>query len=106
MAIKVHINRNMSYAGLQIYITDQKDGKTFLAEPINLTFKEVDPLHSSEATLQLGVYQGDELLNELAQALIDAGFRDKAISKDGEINRMESHLEDMRKIAFKFVDKD
>jgi len=56
-----------------------------------------------EPTFMFPSYEGNEFLQELSSALVASGFRDKTISKDGEIKRMENHLEDLRSIVYNKV---
>ncbi len=106
--IKVYLNQPLGFIGLDIYIVDEdpENGTYRVAEPMELKFKNVDLAGVDRPTLHLGRLDGPQFLSALSEALINAGFRDKAVSKDGEIKRMENHLADMQKIAFKFINEE
>ena len=92
--------------GIFIYKVDELTGKVLKAKKMDIVFEDVDSYDGleMEPSLHFRYREGQEFLNGLSQALINSGFRDKTISQDGEIRRMNEHLEDMRKIAFKFID--
>lgn len=111
MKFEIIIDKNYARMSTDIFIysKDEQNKILTIIEPITLvqrTLQQVDIGERMEPTLSFRRFEGEDFLNALAQALIDAGYRDKAVSKDGEIKRLESHLEDMRKISFKFIDKE
>ena len=105
MVLKVLIYKNPE-TGMHtnVYIIDYNIDQKIksVAQPVDLVWKDmpVGGIDKIEPTLVLPDYKGD-FLGALSQALIENGYRDKAVSKDGEIIRMESHIIDLRKIAFK-----
>ena len=107
MKIEVSILEDLLSRSVKIYIhqIDESTGKVFIAKKMDFIFEELEENVINEPSLHLKLQEGRNFLNNLSQALINSGFRDKSISKDGEIKRMTDHLEDMRKIAFKFIDK-
>jgi len=102
----VHITMDYGYGGLRLYIIDRDPGSGKImafAKPIELEFEATTPGTEAmlrEPTLKLDYYRGEELLQAIAKALVGAGFRDKAVSKDGEVKRMEDHLTDLRRLVF------
>ena len=106
---EIHIDRDRARLGLNIFIfaKDKISGKMFKIEPIDLKLTEIDGDGSyNEPTFHFSVLygDGDSFLKAFAQALTASGYRDQTIAQDGEIKRLESHLEDMRKISFKFIE--
>jgi hypothetical protein len=101
--IKVYIETNRSWASTDIYIVDEDESgkKRMLAAPCSLVFSEFDPAKIVQPTFRFSHYEGAAFLKEMANALIESGFRDKAADKNGEVLRMEAHLQDLRKIVFK-----
>lgn len=100
--IKIYIRQSDISRETNIYIFDEHpDWRRSLAKPIELVFepdegggKVVEP------TLSIRDYPGNNFLQELSNALIEAGFRDKVMDNSGEIKRLENHLDDMRRIVF------
>lgn len=105
--IEIHIQDDFGRRSTEIfiYMKNEATGKMLKAKKMDLVFGEMLEGEYIEPSLIFKYGEGQEFLHKLAQALITSGYRDKAISKDGEIKRMTDHLEDMRKIAFKFIDE-
>jgi len=103
---EVHIGLDLAFGGLRLFIVDKdpvSERITAYAKPMTIEFEPVEfgkEFEIRKPTLKLEHHRGRELLEALSKALVETGFRDKAVSKDGEIKRMENHLEDMRKIVF------
>jgi len=106
MKIEVFIQDDLMRhgTGIFIYKVDESTGKALKAKKMDIIFEDIDEAEEMQPSLSFKYREGQEFLNGLSQALINSGYRDKSISKDGEIKRMNDHLEDMRKIAFKFID--
>ena len=102
--IEIFIQRNVPRGTTEMFIISKGDSpkNRKLAKPMKLEFA---PYKEGCGPFEPSITIPDEIdapgfLRALSEALIAAGYRDKAISKDGEINRIEKHLEDMRNIAF------
>lgn len=103
--IQVVIQHEAQYPQVGIYIrnVDEKNGKVSYAIPSTIIFREVSDKDIGsiiEPTFKFSYFEGTQFLQALAQALVDAGFRDAVVSKDGEIRRIENHLNDMRRLVF------
>ncbi len=70
-----------------------------VAEPLQFTMKARDPgMPILQATLELSSQEASNLMNALWQA----GVRPSDFKHpSGEVNRLEAHLSDMRKLVFK-----
>lgn len=93
---KVLVFRNPSRRATEIYVYMLVDGKISAAREITFSALE-SPAEEVEPVLSID----DEGAQELLQSLWDAGYR-PANYKDE--SALKNHLEDMRKIAFKFLD--
>jgi hypothetical protein len=108
---RIHIERQVHRSSYEIYILiDYPDGSIARVKPISLDFERilepVDPSKVYEPSLEFPYKEGESFIKALAFALTESGFRDKTISQEGEIKRMNQHLEDMREISFKFINKE
>ena len=66
----------------------------------NIEWEEVEPGHYSEPFLIINQETGQELMN----SLWECGLRPaQAAGSAGQLDTMKAHLEDMRKVAFKFL---
>ncbi len=102
--MKVRIAHTPDRFGVDIWVYDENpDGSFDIWLPMILEVQHYasSPNEHIEPTFQFADTVGDGFLAALSEALIEAGYRDKAVSKDGEIMRMENHLNDMRKLVFK-----
>lgn len=100
--IKIFIRQEVAFNRTELYIFDEKEnGERHLAQPFDLTFQPWDDYSVPKPSLVLNGKRGSQFLTELAKALIESGYRDKAVDVRGEIKRMEDHLADMRKLVFR-----
>jgi len=100
--VKIFIKENYPFNTVDIYITMDKDGKRYVAEPMNLSFKELVAGSASEATLETDRVIAKELLQGLSTALNQAGYRDNATeSFQSELNATRKHLEDIRSLVLR-----
>jgi len=102
--IKVKIEYDHAIAGMSLWIYDEDaDGRITIVEPINLTLrKEYEPgVIAPEPTIRFGRSDGNDFLNGLCNALVEAGFKpDEIKSHNKETEAIKYHLEDMRKLVF------
>lgn len=109
MKFEVIIDRNFARHSTDVFIYSKDEVRQTITvlEPVEMIMKTMGNSDCMEIkpSLSFNDFQGDNFLEAFSEALIKCGYRDKSISKDGEIKRLESHLEDMRKISFKFIEK-
>ena len=79
--------------------TDAEGKVSAVAEPVQFTMRQRGPGTPIGApTFEFDKASADNLMN----ALWEAGFRPSGYkSPDGEVRRLEAHLEDMRTLVFK-----
>lgn len=102
MEYRLSIINDPGMGGLRLYLTGEQSGSRYSAAPVDVVMELVkDPFVSLEPFMKFGYYESTNVLTAFSNGLIEAGFRDKVINHAPEINRLEKHLDDMRKIAFK-----
>lgn len=108
MNFEIFIDRNNMRRQLDVYIYAKNgEGKVFKASPREIVFSEIeDPALTVDPAFSLNYLDADNFLSALYKALVTSGFDDKFGETTKEIKRIENHLEDMRKISFKFLDKE
>jgi len=110
MKFEVFIDRNYARRSTDIFIYSKDEIRQTITvlKPVEMIMEKMDESdpRSIEPSISFKDFQGDNFLQAFSEALIKCGYRDQTISKDGEIRRIENHLEDMRKITFKFIDKE
>lgn len=94
MKLRVFRNPASQYTELYIYQL-LPDGKVAHVESLNMV--EVEPTQYSPPTLVME----NDAAHELLQSLWDQGYRPANYQDE---SAMKAHLEDMRKIAFKFLE--
>lgn len=102
--IKISIQEDpMSFTTSMWIWQENADHSIDIWKPIEVVTQHVTESDGTaiEPTLRLERRIAQEFMQGLADGLIAAGYRDKSISKDGEISRLERHLEDMRSIVIK-----
>lgn len=100
--IKVYLKEERALGFTHIYFVDELvDGRRLTAKPINLEYVEEPYGSFVEPTMTFNYRDGNSFLQELASALIAAGYRDKATDTTAEVKRLENHLQDMRALVFK-----
>jgi len=97
--IEVYIQQS-PIGTVDIYIVDQRNGKTHVAEPVQLVFKKlpegaIDP----GPTLRLPRYMGESFLRALAGELDKNNVKTDSDAKlQGTLEATKYHLEDMRQL--------
>ena len=103
--MKIFINPNTWADTYDIYIVEEGiSGKRFMAEPMDLRFKEYNEGESVEPSIKISRMFGKEtnFLQALSDALAKAGYEPKTVEENkGELKATKIHLEDMRKLVFK-----
>lgn len=101
MNMKTYIQafRSPIYHGVELYIgqIDRNTGRTALAT--NIEFKMLDGGEYVPPVLTLKLDEAQEFIDQLWEQ----GFRPSSLS-NSDLSAQKKHLEDMRKIAFKFLE--
>ncbi|MBI1918521.1 MAG: hypothetical protein HYS12_27835 [Planctomycetes bacterium] len=86
--------------GISFYFFERRNGKTFLAKPMEMVFKEVkEGEYSAGPTLRLDYLFGDAFLQAMAEALDDANVKTDSDAKiQGTLDATRYHLEDLRSL--------
>lgn len=102
--LKVLVDRSPSHAAVYIYIveTDANDRIIKQAKPLDIQMEDIpEEMIELTPTFKFPLTRGAAFLEGLSKALQEIGFRDRVSNRDGEIKRLENHLEDMRTLVFK-----
>ena len=102
----VSIERDFRRRGINIYIGEDTEEKTFLAKPINLEFEEIATGTSYPPTLHIDYRIADEFLVKFADELEKKGIRtikqEESLEKSkSTLEAVKYHLEDMRNLVFR-----
>lgn len=105
--IKIYIENSFDYAGAKIFITQERDGKRFLAKPVNIIFEEMVEAGNVKPSIELPYNVADEFLQALMQALNNKGIKPPEQSfLAGKLEATDLHLEDMRNVVYNTIIKD
>jgi len=86
----------------QIAFMKYEGNRLYVAEPMQLVFKEVGETEPIEPTLKIERRLADQILQELSNGLNKAGYRSELIEGYKlELGAVNKHLEDMRALVFK-----
>lgn len=113
--IQVLIRKDHWRGSVGIQFRSRRDGKTFIAKPVQLVFEErTDRCQPSEPTLEIDDELAPSFFQALAEALDERGVKtenDHVVA--GKLEAMKAHLEDvrdhyedMRSIACRVLPKD
>jgi hypothetical protein len=98
--MKVYIYQNPSSGSTDIAFVDERNGKRYVAKPVELIFEECT--FESKPTMKLSYIYSDALLKAFAAALAEQGIKtDNDHKIEGLLKATLYHLEDMRKLVFK-----
>ena len=99
--LKVLIRQNEFSESLDIiFVQNREDGKRYIAEPVEIKFKEHKLGDDAKPTISLGFSLSGEFLKAMAEALDKQGIKTENDFKiAGLLEATKYHLEDMRKIA-------
>ena len=85
----------------EVYLVgEDKHGKRFLCEPMEMKFVEKSPHERMQPSLVFNGIQSREFFPALVDGLAKAGFKYES-SDVGELKATKVHLDDMRKLVFK-----
>lgn len=101
---RVVVRYDHDFHGVAIwFMKTNEDGSRHLVQPINMTITteyheyEMFP----EPTIRIDARYAHEFLQSLASGLIEAGYiPDQLKAKNGEIEALKEHLNDMRAIVY------
>ncbi len=100
--IQVFIEQKPCNRGVDIYIYEERNGKTCLYQTTELTIKECEAGASDEPTIKFNYPIANELLQALQEAIVNIGIKPKEGNKiEGLYEATKEHLNDMRKLVFK-----
>ena len=100
--IKVYIRREFYGRGIEIAFFIEREGKRYIAKPIELEFIEYDGAAKAEPTLVLDRFLAPKFLKALAEALDKEGVKTENDYKlQGILEATKKHLEDMRRLVFR-----
>lgn len=99
--IDLRIERGWSFDGYQLWIIERRNGKSFIAKPIDLEFIEIqDGSFLPEPTLKIDGILGKELLIEAKKALAGFNYLDKEsydVSSKIE-KKMQDHIDSLKMV--------
>lgn len=104
----VRISQSFSRAGYDIWLFHRDvSNQVRVAKPILLEFGEPksDAFLLPDPTLYLTQSGFDSLVNGIRKEMIGNGWLPKAEMLEGELKATKSHLDDMRKVAFSYLNK-
>lgn len=112
--IEVKIGRDVWKGTVGIQFRSRRDGRVYIAEPVQLVFKERETGKMYEPTLEFHEDLADQFLKGMAEALDANGVKtenDHVMA--GKLKAMESHMsdvrdhyEDMRSIVNRVIQKE
>jgi len=94
---RVHFGRDMHTDSLIMLIKRVQNGKIYVANPIELTFREKKECEVLDPTLKICLDESDDFLEAIRNGLEGKSLDDIK----GELDATKNHLEDMRKIVYK-----
>lgn len=108
--IEVFIDKPIWADTLEFYIIDRNsfDNKRYLLRfgKYNVSMEELKEFaEKPEPTFTLSGKQGNEFLKVMAEKAAEQGIKlDSDLKREGKLEAIEKHLDDMRKLVFKTHD--
>lgn len=100
--MKASIRFDPTFAGMSIYLYEDRPEGRFVVKPTELEVEAVDYNREVEPTFRFSEHSGYEFLNSLVNALVQCGFKpDEIKAHDKQVEAIKAHLEDMRRLVFK-----
>jgi len=97
MKVKIYKNPYKDFIEFLIYY--EQNGKRYIAQPVELIFKEWKENKEIKPTLKISGFFEGEFLRALAEALNEKGIKtDKDAKIEGTLEATKYHLEDLRKL--------
>lgn len=86
-------------AGLAITIWEERNGRIYVAKPMDIVFKECPQGYSTEPTMRIDHFHAPEFMRAFAEALDKAGVKTESDATiAGTLKAQSYHLEDLRKM--------
>jgi len=92
------------FAGVNVWLIHKRGSEETVVLPIDLTLTmSLEPsIEIPEPTLRFHGNDARQFLQDLAEGLVDAGFKPDELKVANErVKAIEYHLEDMRRLVFK-----
>jgi len=100
--IKVYISQPGYSGRISIAVVDERNGKRYLAKPVELEFEEMEEEKDYLPTFQLPRMMGEMFLQAFAEALDEVNVKTEKDAKiAGVLEATRLHLEDMRRLVFR-----
>lgn len=105
--IEVFIDNRPYRSGLDFYLVDKNefDGKRYILRQgkYNFSLEEItEHAELTEPTFHLGEKAGLEFMKSMAEKAAAMGIKlDSDLKREGKLEAVQAHLEDMRKLVFK-----
>ncbi len=100
--MKVYIQKEIYSDSIGILFAEEKNGKRYIAKPVQLEFTEYDIDTSTEPTIRISHFLAPDFLKALAEALDKEQIKTENDFKiQGLLEATKRHLEDMRRLVFK-----
>ena len=100
----VIIKHSPEWNGVKVWLAYRSGNKETVVKPIDLTMTTIldaSDAREPEPTLLFTGHDSVQFLQELADALVEAGFKPDAIKMaDERVVAMQAHLDDMRRLVF------
>lgn len=98
--MKTIIHRLDHRAGYGIWFYEEKGNQKYVADPCNLTFREVpETFHLPEPTLEISDVYAQGFLQSLINSLVEQGVRSDNDRVAGELEATKKHLKDLQDIV-------
>ena len=95
----VKICKDWAYCGSIVYFVQERDGKTYVAKPVELEFVHVQDGERCEPTLTLPDRVDKAFFQALAEALDGENIKtDKDAKIEGTLDATKYHLSDLRQL--------
>lgn len=101
--IDFRVERGWSFDGFQVWLIEHRNGKSFIAKPINLEFVEIsEGGHLPEPTLKLSGIFAREFIPQAKKAL--AGLTSFDDKEEYEVSRrvekaMQAHIDSLKLVV-------
>jgi len=100
--VKVAVRFDPRFAGLCMWLYEDKPDGRYVVEPMSLVIKRFDHGVDVEPTFRFEEHNGEEFLQSLVNALVSIGYKpDEVKASDKQVEAIKYHLEDMRRLVFK-----
>ena len=100
--VEIALREQFHTGGYGLWIMVNKDGKRYVAKPVEFEFEEVSEcFRLPDSTFQFTT-KGDArtFLQDLSNELNNQGMKPNNDAVHGELKSIKIHLEDMRKLVF------